>query len=543
MALSSVLCVAFATLAVAFAAPTLKCTPGFIEVASDVQVSWSGIESPSADDFIGVYSPTDGDKWYPLTRIHANESATYMKGTGSWSFNLLNMRQAYEIRYYPGTEDSERAASCTVQVDENRPSQIHLALTNDPTEMRVMWTSGSSATPTVKFGPANGNLATTVTGSFSTYTYDDLAACWNESWATEYWYEPGNLHDVLLTGLKANTQYFYQVGSSDAWSGVFNFTSAKVVGPDTVVHMALFGDLGTGQCENMTGWCEPNSEGTTSRLLQEIQSTGQPFDLVLHFGDISYAVGHAARWEQFFNQLQPLSTMMPWQVSIGNHEYDYPTQPFLPSWGDYNGDSHGECGIAYSARFHMPNGATNPNTQWWSINYGNIHFTVLSFEHNFTQGSEQFNWMVSDFQSVDRSVTPFFVVAAHRPFYCSAVDQNDYVVGQHLQAELEDTFVKYAVDLFVSGHYHLYERTCPLYKQECVDWNGPIKAPVHALIGNAGQYLNTEGWMPKPVWSEFRDEEHYGFGILDANRTHLHLRYIANDVADVMDEVYLTARF
>jgi hypothetical protein len=520
-------------------AASLNCKPGNIQVASDVEISWSDVENPAGDDFIGVYSPPDAEKWYPLTRIYANETYTYQKGYGSWTFSLLNMRQPYEIRYYPGADDSERAASCTITVDPTQPSQVHLALTGNPAEMRVMWTSGSSAKPTVRYGLSASNLDMTATGAYKTYTYDQLANCWNDSWATEHWYEPGNLNDVLLSGLQLQTQYFYQVGSSDAWSDVYNFTSSKPISADTPVHMVLFGDLGTGICQNMSGWCEPNSEGTTDRIAVELAAGGQPFDMVLHFGDISYAVGHAVRWEQFFDQLSPLSTQLPWMVSIGNHEYDYPTQPFLPSWSDYNGDSHGECGIAYSARFTMPTKGSNP---WWSINYGNIHFMLLSFEHNFTQGSEQFEWMVADFAAINRSVTPFVVVGAHRPLYCSGLSPPDNVMGQHLQAELEDTFVKYAVDLFVAGHYHLYERTCSVYKGECVDWNGPIKAPVHALIGNAGQYLNT-GWMPQPSWSLFRDLEHYGFGILDANRTHLHLRYIANLVEDPMDEVYLTARF
>src|SRR5690349_1392250 len=64
---------------------------------------------------------------------------------------------------------------------------------------------------------------------------------------------------------------------------------------------------------------------------------------------------------------------------VGNHEYDHPNQPFKPSWSNYGDDSHGECGIPFFYRFHPPN-----NDLWWSIDYGNVHFTLVSLEHDFT---------------------------------------------------------------------------------------------------------------------------------------------------------------
>lgn len=39
-----------------------------------------------------------------------------------------------------------------------------------------------------------------------------------------------------------------------------------------------------------------------------------------------------------------------------------------------------------------------------------------------------------------------------------------------------------------AGHDHKYERTCPVFKSTCVNYNkdGSAKAPVHLTIGNAG---------------------------------------------------------
>ncbi len=40
----------------------------------------------------------------------------------------------------------------------------------------------------------------------------------------------------------------------------------------------------------------------------------------------------------------------------------------------------------------------------------------------------------------------------------------------------------------LAGHDHIYERTCPVYKQTCVNYNsdGSARGPVHVVIGNSG---------------------------------------------------------
>lgn len=44
-----------------------------------------------------------------------------------------------------------------------------------------------------------------------------------------------------------------------------------------------------------------------------------------------------------------------------------------------------------------------------------------------------------------------------------------------------------------SGHHHSYQRSCPVYKKECVgyDENGAAKAMVHVVFGNAGATIYT----------------------------------------------------
>lgn len=50
-------------------------------------------------------------------------------------------------------------------------------------------------------------------------------------------------------------------------------------------------------------------------------------------------------------------------------------------------DSGGECGVAYETYFPMP--TPGKDKPWYSIEQASVHFTVISTEHHWKEGSEQ----------------------------------------------------------------------------------------------------------------------------------------------------------
>lgn len=113
---------------------------------------------------------------------------------------------------------------------------------------------------------------------------------------------------------------------------------------------------------------------------------------------------------------------------------------------------------------------------WYSINYGNVHFTFMSTEHPYTPGTPQREWLekVGEyFIGTDRNqdlaeaekhrdVYPWLIVSGHRPMYCSDTDEwNAHRPGAFFQTEIEPVFHKYNVDLYLCGHQHMYERIYP----------------------------------------------------------------------------------
>ena len=58
----------------------------------------------------------------------------------------------------------------------------------------------------------------------------------------------------------------------------------------------------------MRGWCTPGPAG----VLDMLQTHTNDASMLLHIGDIAYAVGFAPmRWEQLFYQMENISSYLP----------------------------------------------------------------------------------------------------------------------------------------------------------------------------------------------------------------------------------------
>ena len=127
-------------------APTavLKVSPDFVEDGGVVNVSWSGIPRPNKSDVIAIYCPSDDQANHYLDVFNVNEASTYSSGFGWHEVTVYNLRTICEFRYY----QKKSILLATSNLLEFKggiyaPSQGHIALTGEPTEMRVMWVSGT----------------------------------------------------------------------------------------------------------------------------------------------------------------------------------------------------------------------------------------------------------------------------------------------------------------------------------------------------------------------------------------------------------------
>ena len=116
------------------------------------------------------------------------------------------------------------------------------------------------------------------------------------------------------------------------------------------------------------------------------------------------------------------------------------------------------------------------------------------------------------------------VVLGHRQMYADNAPYGDPMAPANGLFDLEPLLARYKVDLAFWGHIHFAQRSCPMLNATCVttkDASG-YDAPIHTIIGNAGQSLSS---FPPPSkrarWSVYEGKE-WGFSkMLIHNATHL----------------------
>ncbi len=98
--------------------------------------------------------------------------------------------------------------------------------------------------------------------------------------------------------------------------------------------------------------------------------------------------------------------------------------------------------------------------------------------------------------SVDREVTPWTIVALHRPLYSSALKQGSHL---ELREALEPVFAKFGVQLVLCGHDHSYvSQICvfPLYLL--------VSLCLHACV-YLGAHVSNKCWRASAGWRWRRD--------------------------------------
>lgn len=530
---------------------TLTATPPLLRDGEDLVISWSGVKSPHQTDFVGLScGPKAHDKDF-LVKIGITEA----NGPGADGPELPNsirfsslymMRCNYTVEYFNFQANGNvfaPLAKLEVGMVESfsAPKHGHIALTENVDEMSVMFNSASRNTPVVKYGLDPAALNKHAEGKSKTYTAAHMCHRPANLTSQQWFRDPGNMHTVILKGLKLGTRYFYKFGSDkDGWSSVYSLMSR----PDESVKSAKFiayADMGVDPA--------PAATSTAVRSYQDVMDGYDSF--LLHFGDISYARGHAHVWDEFFHVIEPYATRVPYMISIGNHEYDYVTggandpsgamgedgrMDFHPDWANYGEDSSGECSVPMYYRWDAP--ANGNGIYWYSFDYGGIHVIQISSEHDWRRGSKQYKWLENDLKNVDRKKTPWVVLTSHRMMYTTQLgEEADYKVAQHFRDEVEDLLWTYKVNLMLVGHQHSYERSCAVRNGKCTE-DG--QGPVHIVIGSAGAGLEKQGFSKElGEWSVSHLND-WGYLRVDSTEEAMSVQFVLNRNGVVNDEVTLT---
>ena len=211
------------------------------------------------------------------------------------------------------------------------PEQGHLALLEAGLRgVSVTWVQKASKSGYVKYGTTADDLHTkSILATVKTYSIQDM--CGSPANETKRFVEPGNILYAPLTNLTEGVVYYYSFGSDDdntGFSPVYNFHYGPKSNASTT--FIGYGDMGAATI----------GQNSTRLILANMDDV----DVIVHVGDISYAMGNERVWSDWFKMIEPVTTKIPYHVCLGNHEYDWPTQSFKPLLFTYRKDSGGECG-------------------------------------------------------------------------------------------------------------------------------------------------------------------------------------------------------
>ncbi|MDP1678092.1 MAG: metallophosphoesterase [Bacteroidota bacterium] len=170
------------------------------------------------------------------------------------------------------------------------------------TSIVVGWHDLSSLVTKVEFGMTTG-LGQSVTGT-------------NELITTDY-----RWHSVKLSGLSANTKYFYRCLSGSDTSKIYSFHTQPDSSYDGHYRFLIFSD--TQEDSSWTGKVVRAAKQKLSDLYGANYSDS--VHLIMHCGDAVHSGSTISQYsDQIFRPFSALSVNFPMMIAPGNHEFEYP---------------------------------------------------------------------------------------------------------------------------------------------------------------------------------------------------------------------------
>lgn len=272
-------------------------------------------------------------------------------------------------------------------------------------------------------------------------------------------------HEIKLTGLQADTKYYYKVGTTVTPIAVDisqqYFRTHPVPGTVKSVRVWAIGDFGranAGQVEVKESFLNYSGE--------------READVWLWLGDNAYDDGSDAQYQQkVFNVtgFSDVFTHLPFWPSPGNHDYNtvWEESTFLgiPYTNIALTDHEGPYfDLVEVPKYGEAGGVPSQHEVFYSFDYGDVHFLSLNsevFDYTLTyDGINQMKaWIEADLQQNTRKFT---IAYWHQPPYTKGSHDSDdayELVMKAMREKIVPLLEEYDVDLVVNGHSHVFERS------------------------------------------------------------------------------------
>lgn len=393
--------------------------------------------------------------------------------------------------------------------------------------------------------------------------------------------------EVMLSGLDADTTYYYSVGGAGAADSTRSFHTSpadNAVPSDGNTRILIVGDSGVG------GEGKTESIDVRDGFLSYFESSGgEKPDLFLMLGDNAYREGTDLQHQQaIFDIYSSVLSNTPLWPTIGNHEMgtlgistesDPGSFSVLQDVEEHGGpDAAPDSPMPYLNIFTLPTmgetgGLASGTEQYYSFNYANVH--VVSLDSQLTARDESsraamLQWLEDDLMANTSDWT--IVIFHHPPYTKGSHDSDKELIGIDrpifdMREEFTPVFDTYGVDLVYGGHSHIYERSYyinghtglsdtfdPQVNAELNDAgepasgqgdeaytqisrNGTDDKVVYTVAGNGGKITILSEGFPHPA--HFFSELILGSVVIDMNEDTLEASFV-DDKGEVQDSFVIT---
>ncbi|GGB64486.1 phosphodiester glycosidase family protein [Fictibacillus barbaricus] len=252
------------------------------------------------------------------------------------------------------------------------------------------------------------------------------------------------LNKVLLQKLQQDTTYIYRVGDGTNWSAFNEFTTLK---RKQSFEFAVLGDTQS-----------PSDLSHFNKILGDLDKKDLSF--MIHVGDLIDESSKFKQWDDALTTISSYDNIRSTDLitALGNHEY----------MGDADGS------LAKSI-FNLPgNGPDVDKGGTYSVDYNNMHISVLGYTTDSDVLNQQLEWLKKDMNNSDK---PWKILVTHKPPYYT----NPFGGNEIMKEKIPPVADELGIDLVFSGHDHSYGRTKKL-KAGKEDPNGTV----YVVAGTTG---------------------------------------------------------
>ena len=415
------------------------------------------------------------------------------------------------------------------------PTQVTMTLGADPTTSRnIRWYTGTNVTQgtvQVATDAAFEDIVAEVDASSEEVTKPRTQL--NLGLVTTYGTQQAMKHSATVTGLAENADYFYRVGDAEHgyWSDAIAFTTG---GEADDADAFTFIDVNDSQ-----GMVESDYD-VYLNTLSAARGTFPDAAFTIHGGDFVDDGANEDYWTWALDDDANVAQGMAMAPAAGNHE----------ARSDVEGITDANPIISHFNLANVPEGQDLSTGVYYSFEYQNATFAVLNTNDLGADGGisqEQYDWA---YQTLSAADTEWRIVLLHKSPYSNGPHQADGDVVA-IRAQMDALAAACDVDVVLSGHDHVYNRTPYLVRGEAqtvttetqtyqgtnyetaVNPNGCVFI-IAGTCGVKNYAQDTTGGIPSQVALDLSVPVYTGFTI-DGDHLYYRAYSVNGDTSDLVD--------